>query len=102
MTGDTQGVQVHADCAYTTRMTNRPRRVRLCRWAPAGSGLRGDKRGRGGRHVLYAFGWADLGALLGVAPETASKMAKAGRFDPADLVSIAEFWRCRLHRTQTA
>lgn len=71
------------------------RRVRLCRYTPRGSGPGDDNRGRGGRPILYAFSWADLGALFGLRPETARKLARDGKFDPTDLTSIAEFWRAR-------
>lgn len=72
-----------------------PRRVRLCRHTADVSGPGENGRSRDGRPILYAFSWADLGALLGLRPETARKLARAGRFDPSDLASVAAFWHER-------
>lgn len=60
--------------------------VTLCRWTvqrEAGTGRSGQ---------LFAFSWRDIAALLGVQVDTAQKMAKAKRFDPTDLASLAAFW----------
>lgn len=62
--------------------------------------VEGKRRGTGRSGQLFAFGWRDVAALLGVKVDTAQKMAAGGRFDPRDLASIAAFWRSRLPPSQ--
>lgn len=78
-------------------MSNRPHRVILCRHAkpPSGRDEATNRGTAGGRLQLFAFSWADVGVLLDLQPETARKLARAGRFDPTDLASIAAYWRER-------
>lgn len=69
--------------------------VQLCTHARPRSRKGPDGRGRGRSITLFAFSWADLAALFGQQVETVQKAAKAGRFEPTDLHSIARAWWAR-------
>ena len=48
--------------------------------------------GQGGRAVLYAFGWEDLSALLGVGTHRVRQLINDGIIDPQDLGSVTSYW----------
>lgn len=52
-------------------------------------------RSRGGRRALWAFGYDDLAALLGVTTRTARRMVRTGAIDPADLEQLTAAWEKR-------
>ena len=47
---------------------------------------------RSGKPRLWAFGFDELGELLGVRPLTARRMFEAGTLDPADLSAVCALW----------
>jgi hypothetical protein len=52
-----------------------------------------DRVPRKGRPRIWGFGYADFAELLGTTPESARQLVLKGKFNPADLRSICEFWR---------
>lgn len=71
------------------RRRGKPRRVvTLCKYVDGSPGKKG-------RRQLFAFGWDDVAALLGVHVKTAQLAARNGRFDPRDLESLAAEWMAR-------
>jgi hypothetical protein len=74
-------------------------RVNLCLHAPRCYRGKDESTGRanavGGRRKLWAFGYADLGALLGLGHRAIGLAIEQGRLDPRDLASIASFWLSR-------
>jgi hypothetical protein len=49
------------------------------------------------RSRLWAYGYAELGALLDMTPEAVQKAVERGKFDPANLRDVVDFF---LHRDQ--
>lgn len=45
--------------------------------------------GSGGRRQLWAYGYADLAAALGVGYERVRQLVREGQLDPGDLEAIA-------------
>lgn len=55
------------------------------------SGLVPWARKNGGQLRLWAFGYADLAALLGMKEGTVRQAVAEGRLDPGDLVQLVAF-----------
>lgn len=49
----------------------------------------------GERLHLWAFGYADLSALLGLSEAHLRRMVSKGKLDPRDLRAVCEAWRVR-------
>lgn len=55
----------------------------------------------GERLRLWAYGYADLAALLGTTEGAVRQLVRRGRLDPKDLRAVCEAWRAREDRPAT-
>lgn len=70
-------------------------RVTLCRYASPEKRTMTDENGRpigGGRRKLWAFSYGDLSVLFDLPAVKVRAAVRAGKVDPRDLDSVADYW----------
>lgn len=93
---------VRASDSDTPMSRRAPSRVTICRVSRRLTVIPCDRVPRKGRSRLWAYGYADLAALLGTTEGAARQAVARGTLNPKDLRAVCEAWQAREARATRA